>query len=152
MRRLSMQICRDNVATFDRAWKLSNIVRIRRKLAYDFATWAKVTLTGTVKKVSQIATHLRGGMVRKRERERGKRMRCERGTFGFQPARIPFARIHQHIYAFSAFPRVCINHVDHHHRRRHRHHPRTHKPSPRFSTCPIDIEILPSLVPLSCAA
>lgn len=96
----------------------------RRKLAYDVATWAKVALRGTVKKVSQIATHLRGGMVRKREGEdaRGRESRCERGTFGFQPARIPFARIHQHIYAFSAFPRVCINHVDHHHHHhRHRH-------------------------------
>lgn len=41
----------------------------RGKLAYDVATWAKVALRGTVKKVSQIATHLRGGMVRKREGE-----------------------------------------------------------------------------------
>lgn len=73
------------------------------------------------------------------ERGRGetRESRCERGTFGLQPARrIPFARIHQHIYAFSAFPRVCINHVDHRH-----HPPRINRPLV-FSILTIDIEIL----------
>lgn len=60
-----MQIYRDEF----RSRKLSNIGWKTRVQCCP--SWAKVTLRNTVKKVSQIATHLRGGMVRKGEEEEG---------------------------------------------------------------------------------
>lgn len=62
---MRVQICRDEF----RSRKLSNIGWKTRVQCCP--SWAKVTLRGTVKKVSQIATHLRGGMVRKGEEEEG---------------------------------------------------------------------------------